>query len=250
MTKWIERAKREIPKRPGPRTVITTVRSSNDCNDSTPDGQLIRFSALTTATTVRDQANTEISDAKLKATLEGEARAHPFTRAVLARFPGAAIVDVRRRVENPPAPVPTSIFGIDLADELRTPSGSPPTEADRRYWAELADKLGTELDPLQPRWGTSPRRWYQFVADAKRACSEGWLHRAIAIGWEVIDLFGCNPGCPFGRYDSIGLLLALNSYCIAAVSKDSAIIETPTGARLSSRRCANDASRQFVWSVE
>jgi len=101
-----------------------------------------------------------------------------------------------------------------------------------------------------------PEAWTQGVADLlAMACpascpAERWMvlredaytflrdhaARAHEVGWTVLDLFGVHPVKPWVRFDHMGLVPRLNGARVTALSDIEAVIEKPSGARLTFRR--------------
>ena len=108
----------------------------------------------------------------------------------------------------------------------------------------------TRLDPNKPPSDVAPKRWLRFVDDCSRFLDGGWAARAAALGWESLELFGCDRQRPFARLDNMGLLWFVNGGTILALTADGAVIETRMGARQSYRRRSLDMSRVvLVWEV-
>jgi hypothetical protein len=55
------------------------------------------------------------------------------------------------------------------------------------------------------------------------------------MGWDAYDLFGCHNLKPVERVDRMGLLWLLRGGCIVALTSESAVIEMPSGSRLTYR---------------
>ena len=55
------------------------------------------------------------------------------------------------------------------------------------------------------------------------------------MGWDAYDLFGCHNLKPVERVDRMGLLWLLRGGRIAALTSESAVIEMPSGSRLTYR---------------
>jgi hypothetical protein len=96
-----------------------------------------------------------------------------------------------------------------------------------REWAEARARL----DPARPPADVPQLRWLQFIDDCGRFLDDGWAARAAALGWEPLELFGCDRKRPLARHDHAGLLWLLHGRCLLALTADAAIIETATGAR-------------------
>lgn len=96
-----------------------------------------------------------------------------------------------------------------------------------RLWAEALARL----NPAQPPADVPPSRWLRFIDDCGEFLDAGWGDRAAVLGWHPLDLFGCDRGRPFARIDRAGLLWLLNGGKLVALSQETAVVETSTGAR-------------------
>ena len=96
-----------------------------------------------------------------------------------------------------------------------------------RAWAEALARL----DAAKPPGDVSPGRWLQFIDDCGRFLDAGWGDRAVVLGWHPLNLFGCDRERPLARIDRAGLLWLLNGGKLAALTRETAVIETSTGAR-------------------
>jgi hypothetical protein len=93
-----------------------------------------------------------------------------------------------------------------------------------------------------------PRRWHRAVEDGRRFLAQ-WGEQAAALGWAAKDLFGLfsvpdKPGPNFNRlsrYDATGLIWLLEGRTVSALSSDTAVIRTPTGATLKYRKANKPA---------
>jgi hypothetical protein len=84
--------------------------------------------------------------------------------------------------------------------------------------------------------GIPPQRWPRVQRDAARFVEGGWLERALALGWTVADLFGCDRRAPWHRLDRAGFVLLIGGHQIVELTADNAAIETSTGSVLRFRR--------------
>jgi hypothetical protein len=87
------------------------------------------------------------------------------------------------------------------------------------------------LDPARPPANVPPHRWSLFIDDCGLFLSGAWASYAVKLGWRPHDLFGCNRVRPFARIDRAGLLWFLQGHKLIALTADTAVVETPTGAR-------------------
>jgi hypothetical protein len=85
-----------------------------------------------------------------------------------------------------------------------------PSAAERAAWGKAAAMLVKALDPARPRGDATAKQWRQFCAYAVRFAEQGWLHRARAASWSMLELFGGDHAAPFARLDRAGLILLLN----------------------------------------
>ena len=150
---------------------------------------------------------------------------------------------VETRTLPPTSRVSVPVWG-DAEEEraaiLEYDAGAP------RDWAEALARL----DPAQRPAGVSPSRWLQFIDDCGRFLDAGWADRAAALGWGPLDLFGCDRDCPFARIDHAGLLWLLNGHKLVALTRDTATIETSTGARQTYYRRSIEAGRVVLaWEI-
>ena len=113
---------------------------------------------------------------------------------------------------------------------------------------QWVDGIG-RLDPDHPRGDVPPPRWRQFISDARRLLEDGVIAQAAAAGWTAHDLFGCDDIKPFARLDQMGLIWLIRGWRVVSISMSAAIIETPTGARLTYRRKGSAPGRVAVWEL-
>jgi hypothetical protein len=95
-----------------------------------------------------------------------------------------------------------------------------------RAWAEALARL----DPARPPADVQLHRWLQFIDDCGRFLDDGWAERAAALGWEPLDLFGCDRERPLARHEDTGLLWLLHGRRLLALMANSARIKTATGS--------------------
>ena len=147
-----------------------------------------------------------------------------------------------------PAPLPTELLEelraskTDLLALLAYSKAQPNTRSDAeeeraaiveydggapREWAEGFARLDCSHPPADVPF----RRWHQFIDDCGLFLDNGWAAKAAALGWGPRELFGADGRAPFGRVDRAGLLWLLNGNRLVALTADTAIIETATGAR-------------------
>ena len=74
-------------------------------------------------------------------------------------------------------------------------------------------------------------RWQTLREDAYRLLRDHAV-QARALSWTALDLFGVHPIRPWVRFDCMGLVPLLNGARVTALSDIEAVIEKPSGARL------------------
>jgi hypothetical protein len=168
----------------------------------------------------------------------------------------------RDRVSPPPRQIATPSETPEVPDLRPSPAPAPlapswgEAEEERaaiiehyggipRAWA----KGFARLDPDRPSGDVSPKRWQLFVDDVGRFLDSPFCAVAAALGWGPYDLFGCDRDRPFARIDQTGLLWLLNGDKLVALTENSAIIESPSGARQTYRREPSPPGRVLVWEL-
>jgi hypothetical protein len=115
-----------------------------------------------------------------------------------------------------------------------------------RAWAEALARLDTANTPCD----IPPKRWLQFIDDCGRFLDGGWAVRAALLGWEPLDLFGCDCERPFARTDHLGLLWLLNGGTVLELHRDRAIIENEHDVRQCYRRRSVEVGRVVLaWEL-
>jgi hypothetical protein len=155
-----------------------------------------------------------------------------------------ALGGVAGETENPPAPAEAEAAAWGEAEAERAVivehDGKIP-----RAWAEGFARL----DPNRPPGDALPRRWQRFVDDVGLFLDSPFCAVAMALGWGPHDLFGCDRDRPFARIDQAGLLWLVHGDRLIAMTKNTAIIETPTGARQTYRRKPGEPGRALAWEL-
>jgi hypothetical protein len=105
------------------------------------------------------------------------------------------------------------------------------------------------LDPDSPPGDMPAARWLRFVDDVGHFLDGGFAEQAAALGWGPHDLFGADADRPFARVDRAGLLWLLHGDRLVALTADTAIIETSTGARQTYRRKPAEPGRVLAWEL-
>jgi hypothetical protein len=96
-----------------------------------------------------------------------------------------------------------------------------------RAWAEGFARL----DLASPASGFSDERWRRMIDDGGRFLDQ-WAHRAAALGWSPLDVFGVHPVAPSARYDAMGLVPLIGGGDIVTITETSATIRGRSGREL------------------
>jgi hypothetical protein len=75
-----------------------------------------------------------------------------------------------------------------------------------------------------------PERWPLVVSDALRLARDGWAAKAMALGWDPLDVFGAVPD-PHGEPAGDGLAVWLAGRKLLALTADYAVVDDVDGAR-------------------
>jgi len=77
--------------------------------------------------------------------------------------------------------------------------------------------------------GIAEVEWKKIVATADEILKR-WAVQLAAFGWTAADVFGADPHAPWTRLDCMGLALLLRDCELTAVTAETAILRTPSGA--------------------
>jgi hypothetical protein len=106
------------------------------------------------------------------------------------------------------------------------------------------------LDPVRTPGDVPVERWRTLIVDIGRLFDGGGGEKAAALGWGPIDLFGCDRDRPYARrIDQAGLLWLLNGNRLVALTQETAVIETRTGARQTYHRRPRELGRVLAWGL-
>ena len=122
-------------------------------------------------------------------------------------------------------------------------------EALRQHKSEIMSALATASPGAPQDWleGVSrlrgmstpetvaPDSWAAFLASCESFIASPWPGKAASMGWDAYALFGCHNLKPVERVDRMGLLWLLRGGRVAALTSESAVIEMPSGSRLTYR---------------
>ncbi len=93
-------------------------------------------------------------------------------------------------------------------------------------------------------------RWNALREDAVRFLRDH-AARAHELGWTALDLFGVHPARPRERFDAMGLVPLLAAAKVVALSEGQAVIEKPSGARLTFHKRGRVPDETcLIWELE
>jgi hypothetical protein len=84
----------------------------------------------------------------------------------------------------------------------------------------------------------SDERWAAAMRGLKRFLDFGWSDKAALLGWTGVELYRVPP--VWSRIDLTGAALLIGDRRVIAVTEDSIVIETPSGASLKFRRLGRE----------
>jgi len=177
-----------------------------------------------------DNADAPAIPAKVAIPAKGEAPFQPDL-APLAGLAGS----LRQDPERPSSPATEEERAAIVEDECTIP----------RAWAEGLARL----DPDRPPGDVPPRRWQTLIVDVRGFLDSDFAAVAAALGWQALDLFGCDRDRPFARVDQAGLLWMLDRAKLVALSENTATIEIGTGARQTWRCKPSEPGRVLAWEL-
>ncbi|MCZ6610127.1 MAG: hypothetical protein O7A66_09020 [Alphaproteobacteria bacterium] len=138
-------------------------------------------------------------------------------------------------------------------DELRLRAATAPpldvVDALRLHKPQIMAALATASPGVPQEWvdgvsrllgtphpeGMAPESWMLFLGSCESFIASPWPGKAASMGWDAYALFGCHNLKPVERVDRMGLLWLLRGGRIAALTSGTAVIEMPSGSRLTYR---------------
>jgi hypothetical protein len=93
-----------------------------------------------------------------------------------------------------------------------------------------------------------PKRWLQLQGDANRFVDQ-WGGQAAALGWSMLDIFGCHPTHPADRYDAMGLVWMIADAEVVALRPEVANLRKAAGTPQRVWKCAADRARILPWDL-
>ena len=119
-------------------------------------------------------------------------------------------------------------------------------DAAPQEWLDGVSKLlGTP-----PPEDMAPESWMLFLASCDAFMAGPWPGKAASMGWTAHNLFGCDNLKPVERVDRMGLLWLLRGGRIVALTSESAVIEMPSGSRLTYQvKHTRDPGDVLAWEL-
>jgi hypothetical protein len=96
-----------------------------------------------------------------------------------------------------------------------------------RAWAESF----AHLNATNPPDDLPSERWQRFIDDIGRFLDGPFCAVALALGWEPLDLLGCDRDRQFAAIERAALLWVLDGGRLVMLADDAATIETRNGER-------------------
>ena len=90
----------------------------------------------------------------------------------------------------------------------------------------------------KPPDNCSDAHWAEAMRGLKRFVDAGWSDKAAQLGWTAVELYRLPP--LWSRIDLTGAALLIGDRRVIAVTEDSIVIETPSGAPLKFRRLGRE----------
>ena len=125
-----------------------------------------------------------------------------------------------------------SIVRRPLPPKFKEPATATESPADvPQGWLEGVSRLRGMTSPET----VAPDSWAAFLGSCESFMASPWPGKAASMGWDAYDLFGCHNLKPVARVDRMGLLWLLRGGGVIALTSEAAVIEMPSGSRLTYR---------------
>jgi hypothetical protein len=111
-------------------------------------------------------------------------------------------------------------------------------------WLAGLQRLNAMTCPIS----VEPNRWSQLQGDANRFVAT-WGRQATALGWSALDVFGCHPASPSGRYDCMGVVWMVASSEVRAMSTELVIFRKSSGSLKRAWKSPATYERILVWDL-
>jgi hypothetical protein len=116
------------------------------------------------------------------------------------------------------------------------PNPDPSGSSDNSDIDGAAERIAELLSRPCPD-GVTAERWARASEGAERFAQQ-WAVQAMRLGWTAVELYRVPP--LWSRIDLTGAALLIGDRQVIAVTEDSIVIETPSGARLKFRRLGRE----------
>jgi hypothetical protein len=114
-----------------------------------------------------------------------------------------------------------------------------------RDWAEAL----AQLDRTKPPAEITRGRWLLFLDDCGRFLDGNWANCARALGWEPLDLFGCDRRHPLRQLSRAGLLWLVAGGRLIAMSAELAVVERDDHERRKYARLGVQSGVVLAWQL-
>ena len=145
-----------------------------------------------------------------------------------------APLDKRDKRDKSPSATPFGTFGTFDAEvsDFEEPAAATENSAEvPQEWLQGVSRLWG----MSPPATVAPDSWAAFLESCEAFMAGPWPGKAASMGWTADSLFGCHGRKPVERVDRMGLLWLLGTGRIAALTEETAVIEMPSGSRLTYR---------------
>jgi len=115
-----------------------------------------------------------------------------------------------------------------------------------REWAEGFARRNCFARPAS----IPAHRWRRLIDNAGRFIDQ-WAAKAIALGWQAPEVFGCHPEAPTARYDMQGLVWIIGEGEVVGITDATATIRSPHGYLLTFYRVPTPVGERvaLIWEL-
>ena len=121
--------------------------------------------------------------------------------------------------------------------------------AHRLAGAEAAESIHAELAMLPPACSPTGHR---LIECTRRFLASDWWSIALTAGWELPEIFGCDPWAPLVRVEHAGIatsaaICPIKGLRLVEITSERAVFSTSRGDRLTDTRTTARRTRAIVW---
>ncbi len=141
---------------------------------------------------------------------------------------------------------PDSFGSFDSFDSFVRSPPEVVADAAPQEWLEGVSRLRGMSNPKT----VAGDSWAAFLGSCESFIASPWPGKASRMGWDAHHLFGCHNLKPVERVDRMGLLWLLRDNAIVALTSGTAVIEMPSGSRLTYRtKPIRDPGDVLAWEL-